>query len=113
MSMELFQKELNEICAEQGALKVQAKDLLKEYIREFGPVSTDFGIVETSFYNNGYFTAEVYGVRIDSDDNLCLEFEESEFREDDDWSTADTWLDLANAIIGNHEACQEEECLDN
>ena len=94
---------LDEICDLYGRLRMQARSLLKEYIKEFGPVKSEGSIVETSFYGDGYFQADVYGIFVDKNDCLWIELEDCAYDEDSDLLTHDTWLDLACAIIGCHE----------
>ena len=99
----VYQDRLDELCASYGALRFRLRLFLKEYIKKFGAVKSKKSIVETSFYGDGYFKADVYGVFIDKDGCMWVELEDCAYDEGSDLFTHDTWLDLACAIVGCHE----------
>jgi hypothetical protein len=103
MDTKIYQESLDGICTAYAELRLQVRTLLKEYIKKFGKVKSEESIVNTSFYGNGYFQADVYGVFIDKNDCLWIELEDCAYDEESDLLTHDTWLDLACAIIGLHE----------
>lgn len=82
----------------------EAIKLLKDYIREYGEIDwTDNPArIETTFYGNGYFTAEVIRVLLDDEDGtLIIETSEGWSCEFDGEYTNDTILDILCCVIGN------------
>lgn len=103
--MKDLEERLDNLCDRYAGLRTEAVELLKERIRNFGPVHDDDGIVKTTFYGDGYFTAEVTGVFIDKNGTMWVETEEYNYDEHDDVFTHDTWLDILCAVIGNSTLC--------
>ena len=95
---------LNALCARNGEVKRDALKLLKDYIRKHGEIDWTEDAVKmgTTFYGDGYYTAEIRKVSIDENvDELVIETDGGEVREFDDGITNDTILDILCSVIGN------------
>lgn len=63
--------------------------------------------METTFYGDGYYTAEIHRVTIDEkDDELIIETDGGEVREFDGDFTNDTLLDILCSVIGNADVAE-------
>ena len=102
--MKELEAKLNALCHRNGKVKRAALKLLKDYIRKCGEIDwtdEEFNI-ETTFYEDGYYTAEIIKVSIDEEnDELVIETDGGEVREFDGDFTNDTILDILCSVIGN------------
>lgn len=89
--------------------KEAAIELLKDYIRQHGDIdwTDESPTIETTFYGDGYYTAEIRRVFLDDeDDSLIIETSLGFVCEYDGGYTNDTILDILCAVIGNSTAAQ-------
>ena len=97
-------EKLNVLCDRNRKVNRAALKLLKDYIRKYGEIdwTEDAVKMESTFYGNGYYTAEIRKVSIDEkDDELVIETDGGVVGEFDGDFTNDTILDILCSVIGN------------
>ena len=102
--MKKLEARLDEITERMADEKGKQKQLLRDYIQKYGEIdwTEEPFKMETTFYGNGYYTAEVERVWIDEKaDELVIDTDLGEVREFDGDYTNDTILDILCAVIGN------------
>lgn len=102
--MEKLKARLDEITERMANEKGKQKQLLRDYIQKYGEIdwTEEPFKVETTFYGEGYYTAEIERVWIDEkEDELVIDTNIGEVRELDGDYTNDTILDILCAVIGN------------
>ena len=102
--MKKLEARLDEITERMADEKGNQKQLLRDYIQKYGEIdwTEEPFKMETTFYGNGYYTAEVERVWIDEEeDELVIDTDLGEVREFDGDYTNDTILDILCAVIGN------------
>ena len=102
--MEKLEARLDEITECMADEKGKQKQLLRDYIQKYGEIdwTEEPFKVETTFYGEGYYTAEVERVWIDKkEDELVIDTNLGEVREFDGDYTNDTILDILCTVIGN------------
>ena len=102
--MKEMEARLNKITDHVRQEEQNAIRLLKDYIRKHGEIDwtdEEFNI-ETTFYGNGYYTAEIRKVSIDENvDELVIVTDAGVVGEFDGDFTNDTILDILCSVIGN------------
>ena len=97
-------EKLNVLCDRNRKVNSAALKLLKDYIRKCGEIDwtdEEFNI-ETTFYEDGYYTAEIIKVSIDEEnDELVIVTDGGVVGEFDGYFTNDTILDILCSVIGN------------
>ena len=102
--MKEMEARLNALCFRNGKVKRAALKLLKDYIRKYGEIdwTEEECKIETTFYGDGYYTAEIHRVSIDEkDDELIIGTNIGNVCEFDGDFTNDTLLDILCSVIGN------------
>lgn len=109
--MKNFESRLSCITDHIRLQKQESIGLLKDYIRKYGPIewNEEYESVETTFYGDGYYTADVTGAYIDENDALILQTSHGEVDEHDGDFTNDTILDILCSVIGNHSVVERKE----
>ena len=100
MAENVFENYLNDIAGKVGEQKKRSIELLKNYIRIYGEIGwgKDNDWLTTTFYCNGYVTADVCRVFI-NDGLLTVETEDFFADENTGEFTNDTILDILCSVI--------------
>ena len=102
--MKEMEAKLNALCDRNRGVKRAALKQLEDYIRKRGEIdwTENECKVETTFYGNGYYTAEVIKVSIDENvDKLVILTSAGYVIDFDGGITNDTILDILCSVIGN------------
>ena len=102
--MKEMEARLNKITDHVRQEKRNAIKLLKDYIRKYGEIdwTEEKYKMESTFYGNGYYTAEIHRVSIDEEiDELVIVTDGGVVGEFDGYFTNDTILDILCSVIGN------------
>ena len=105
MANKVFENYLSDITSKVMEQKNRSLELLKNYIRIYGEMdwTDDPCKIETTFYGDGYYTAEIRRVMLDDNDgSLIIDTDLGYVCEHDGDYTTDTILDILCSVVGRN-----------